>query len=96
MKALGLIEKIKNDENKNVFRWIGSQGFSLEKKHSAKFQSQPSHLEDHKETQNEENKGEKGASKGDRSGMLSNVLAPILKKEVKSMHSNTSFILFKE
>lgn len=32
MRSLGLIEKIKNNENKNVFKWIGSRGFSLLKK----------------------------------------------------------------
>ncbi len=36
MKSLGLIEKLKNSKNKNVFRWIGSKGFSLDKKHNKK------------------------------------------------------------
>lgn len=32
LKSLGVIEKQKNTLNKNVFKWIGSAGFSLEKK----------------------------------------------------------------
>lgn len=48
MKALGLIEKIKNNENKNVFRWVGSKGFTLEKRYSSKSKPQ-SPLEDLRE-----------------------------------------------
>ena len=32
MKSMGVIEKTKDGNNKNVFRWIGSSGFSLKRK----------------------------------------------------------------
>lgn len=36
LKSLGLIEKIKNSDNKNVYRWIGSEGFTINKKQDNK------------------------------------------------------------
>ena len=30
LKSLGLIKKQKNNSNKNVYRWMGSNGFTLE------------------------------------------------------------------
>jgi transcription factor E2F7/8 len=34
LTSLGLIRKCKNSRNKNVFRWIGSRGFTLEGRNS--------------------------------------------------------------
>jgi hypothetical protein len=31
LKSLGIIEKQKNSMNKNVFQWIGSKGFRIDK-----------------------------------------------------------------
>lgn len=33
LKSLGVIKKQKNGLNKNVFLWVGSQGFTLERPH---------------------------------------------------------------
>ena len=30
LKSLGLIRKQKNNSNKNVYRWMGSNGFTLD------------------------------------------------------------------
>jgi len=31
LKSLGIIRKMKDDQNKNIFLWVGSSGFTIEK-----------------------------------------------------------------